>query len=106
MAGAGMRTAGRILHHFKTNVWKRETHVLIVGYQGDRPLGGRLLDGAKAVLIHSEKTAVRAEIHTFGGFRAHAGQTGLLTWCCILALCKPHVVLTHGEGRHAAFWQN
>ena len=42
MAGAGMCNAGRILHHLKANLWKPETHVVIVGYQGDGSLGRRL----------------------------------------------------------------
>jgi metallo-beta-lactamase family protein len=33
MAGAGMCTAGRILHHLKNHLWKEDTHVIIVGYQ-------------------------------------------------------------------------
>jgi metallo-beta-lactamase family protein len=42
---------------------------------------------------------VRAQIHTLGGFSAHAGQTDLLTWFSALAPARPHVVLTHGEDR-------
>ncbi len=97
MAGAGMCNAGRILHHLKQNLWKPETHVLIVGYQSHESLGRRLLEGAEMVSIHGEKVAVAAEVHTLGGFSAHAGQTDLLNWFSALAPCKPRVILTHGE---------
>jgi len=97
MAGAGMCNAGRILHHLKANLWQPETHVLIVGYQADGSLGRRLVNGEKMVSIHGEKIAVKAQVHTLGGFSAHAGQTDLLSWFGAIAPCKPRVVLTHGE---------
>jgi len=97
MAGAGMCNAGRILHHLKANLWKPETHVLIVGYQGKGSLGRMLVEGAKVVSIFGEKIAVKAQVHTLGGFSAHAGQTDLLTWFSAIAPAKPRVVLTHGE---------
>jgi metallo-beta-lactamase family protein len=97
MAGAGMCNAGRILHHLKQNLWKPDTHVLIVGYQSRESLGRRLVDGEKFVKIHGEKIAVKAQIHTLGGFSAHAGQTDLLSWFSAIAPCKPRLVLTHGE---------
>jgi metallo-beta-lactamase family protein len=97
MAGAGMCNAGRILHHLKANLWKPETHVLIVGYQSRESLGRQLVDGAKLVRIHGEQIAVKAKVHTLGGFSAHAGQTDLLAWFAAIAPSKPRVVLTHGE---------
>lgn len=97
LAGAGMCTGGRILHHLKNNLWKPETHVVIVGYQGDGSLGRQLVDGAKEVKIFGEKIAVRARVHTLGGFSAHAGQTDLLAWLGAVAPARPRVVLTHGE---------
>ena len=97
MAGAGMCNAGRILHHLKANLWKPETHVLIVGYQSRESLGRRLVDGADLVRIHGEKIAVKAQIHTLGGFSAHAGQKDLLAWFAAIAPSKPRLVLTHGE---------
>jgi metallo-beta-lactamase family protein len=99
MAGAGMCNAGRILHHLRANLWKPDTHVLIVGYQGHGSLGRRLVDGEKLVSIHGEKIAVKAKVHTLGGFSAHAGQSDLLTWFSAIAPVKPAVVLTHGEDR-------
>jgi metallo-beta-lactamase family protein len=99
MAGAGMCTAGRILHHLKENLWKPETHVLIVGYQAPNSLGRRLVEGAPQVSIHGQKIAVKAQVHTMGGFSGHAGQTDLLRWFDVVAPSKPRLVLTHGEDR-------
>jgi len=99
MAGAGMCTGGRILHHLKQNLWREGTHVLIVGYQGEGSLGRRLVDGEKLVSIFGEKIAVKATIHTLNGFSAHAGQTELLRWFDHMAKCRPRTFLTHGEAR-------
>ena len=92
-----MCNAGRILHHLKHSLWRPGTHVLIVGYQSHGSLGRRLVDGEKVVSIHGEKVAVRAEVHTLGGFSAHAGQKDLLSWLEPMTATKPNVVLTHGE---------
>jgi len=97
MAGGGMCNAGRIVHHLKQNLWKPDTHVLIVGYQSPESLGRRLVDGDKVIKIFGEKIAVKAKVHTLGGFSAHAGQKDLLAWFSAIAPCKPRVVLTHGE---------
>src|SRR5262245_724904 len=103
LAGAGMCNAGRILHHLKENLWRSESHVLIVGYQGYGSLGRRLVDGEKFVGVLGERLAVRAAVHTLNGFSAHAGQSELLEWFTGLAPSKPRVILTHGEnpGREA-----
>jgi metallo-beta-lactamase family protein len=97
LAGAGMCNAGRILHHLKENLWRSESHVLIVGYQGYGSLGRRLVEGEKFVGVLGERIAVRAAVHTLNGFSAHAGQSDLLEWFAALAPSKPRVILTHGE---------
>jgi len=97
MAGAGMCTAGRILHHLRHNLSNPGAHVLMVGYQARGSLGRRLVEGAKTVAIFGEAVVVKAQIHTLGGFSAHAGQRDLLSWFDFIAPVKPRVVLTHGE---------
>lgn len=97
MAGAGMCNAGRILDHLRHNLWNPEAHVVIAGYQGNGTLGRLLVDGAKQVTIFGERIAVKAQIHTLGGFSAHAGQTDLAAWFAPLAASRPKVLLTHGE---------
>jgi metallo-beta-lactamase family protein len=99
MAGAGMCTGGRILHHFRHNLARPGTTVLIVGYQGHGSLGRKLVDGKKVVTIFGEKIPVRASVHTFGGLSGHAGQSDLLRWLESLAPSRPQVFLTHGEER-------
>jgi metallo-beta-lactamase family protein len=99
MAGAGMCTGGRILHHFRHNLARRDTTVLFVGYQGHGSLGRMIVDGARSVTIFGEKIPVRASVHTFGGLSGHAGQTDLLRWLDSFAAPGLQVFLTHGEER-------
>lgn len=99
LAGSGMCTAGRILHHLRHNLPSPDTAVVIVGYQGYGTVGRRLVDGEREVRIFGEMIPVRARVHTLGGFSAHAGQTDLLKWFAEVAPSKPRVALTHGEDR-------
>jgi metallo-beta-lactamase family protein len=97
MAGSGMCTGGRILHHLRHNLWRPETNVVIVGFQAEGTLGRLLVEGRKKVHIFGEEIVVRAAIHTLNGFSAHAGQTELLDWLSCVAPHKPRILLTHGE---------
>jgi metallo-beta-lactamase family protein len=99
MAGAGMCTGGRILHHFRHNLALPQTTVLMVGYQAFGSIGRMLVDGKNAVNIFGEKIPVRASVHTFGGLSGHAGQTDLLRWVDSFAASRPRVFITHGEER-------
>lgn len=97
VAAGGMCEGGRIVHHLKHNVWRRDVHVVIAGYQASGTLGRRLVDGAKMVRIYGDWVAVRAKIDTLGGFSAHAGRTGLLRWASAWSGDRPRTFLTHGE---------
>ena len=80
MAGSGMCTGGRVRHHLKHNLWRRESSVAFVGYAAQGTLARQIIDGAKWVHIFGEEIPVRARIHTIGGFSAHADQAELLAW--------------------------
>jgi metallo-beta-lactamase family protein len=99
MAGAGMCTGGRILHHLKFNLPRPETSVLFVGFQSRGSLGRALVDGKKEVTIHGQRIPVRAQIHTMGGLSGHADQSDLMRWFDTLAACRPRLILTHGEDK-------
>ena len=96
IAGSGMCTGGRIRHHFKHRLWRPDTHVLIVGYQAQGTLGRLLVDGVDHIRLFGQSIAVKAQIHTLGGFSAHAGQSELLDWAAAFNT-RPQFNLVHGE---------
>ena len=95
MAGNGMMTGGRIQHHLKHHLWKPSTNLIIVSYQSPSSLGGRIVAGADTVRLMGEDVAVRAQVHTIGGFSAHADQDDLLAFLGTTG--QPRVWLVHGE---------
>lgn len=97
VAGSGMCNGGRIRHHLKYNLWRPEAHVVIVGFQARGTPGRALVDGASHLRLFGSEIAVKANIHTLGGFSAHAGQTGLLSWLDGFRHPVPRVYLVHGE---------
>jgi len=99
MAGAGMCTGGRIVHHLRQNLPIKGTEVLMVGFQSANSMGRRLVNGEKEVRIFGETIPVRATISTMGGFSAHADQKGLLEWFGAVAPSRPRLIITHGEDR-------
>lgn len=96
IAGAGMCNGGRIRHHFKHRIWQENTHVVFAGFQARGTLGRQLVDGAKWIRMFGQRYAVRATIHTLGGFSAHVGRDGLLKWARAIN-GKPAFRLVHGE---------
>lgn len=98
IAGSGMCTGGRIMHHLKHNLWRSDAHVIISGYQSPGTLGRKLVDGRDKVRIWGDQIKVRATIHTIGGLSAHADQQGLIDWYATFK-SSPPVLLVHGEKR-------
>ena len=77
LAGAGMMTGGRILHHAIRYLPDPASILLIVGWQAARSLGRRLLDHAKEVKIRGQMVSVKAEIRVIDGYSAHADELEL-----------------------------
>jgi len=96
IAGSGMCNGGRIKHHLKHNLWRRNCHVVMIGFQAAGTLGRQLVDGATHIRLWGETIRVGAEVHTVGGLSAHADQEGLLDWYRGFR-GHPPVVLVHGE---------
>ncbi|WP_019529981.1 MBL fold metallo-hydrolase RNA specificity domain-containing protein [Dasania marina] len=105
IAGSGMCNGGRIRHHFKHNIWRRNAHVIFVGFQAMGTPGRALVDGAKFFNHAGEKIAVKAAMHTIGGFSAHASQSQLLDWINHFSQPRPRLFLVHGEEKTKLIFQ-
>lgn len=97
VAASGMCDAGRIRHHLKNHLWRRNSTVLIIGYQARGTLGQFLLEGAKAVRIQGEEVKVRARIRQLDVYSGHADGSALARWVEERAPIKRGIFLTHGE---------
>ena len=104
MAGSGMCEGGRIRHHLKNNVWRKQCQVLIVGYQAKGTTGRALVDGAENIRLWGEEIRVGATIHTVGGLSAHADQDELIQWYKGFNHAPP-LYLVHGEPESQAALQ-
>lgn len=97
IAGAGMMTGGRILHHLQRYLHNKNSTLLVVGYQAQGTLGRKLLDGISPVTIYGKKIDVRARVEKIGGYSAHADRRRLVEWVATAPTPPTRIVLVHGE---------
>lgn len=97
ISASGMCDAGRIRHHLKHNLWRKECTIVFAGYQAIGTLGRSLVDGSSSVRLFGETIDVVAHIEKLEGLSGHADREGLLTW--IKAFQKPplRVFAVHGD---------
>jgi metallo-beta-lactamase family protein len=105
ISSSGMCEAGRIKHHLKHNLWRKESTILFCGYQAAGTLGRSIVDGAKKVTIFGEQIEVKASIRQLEGLSGHADQRGLIKWLEGFDLKKPrHVFVVHGDEKISQFF--
>ena len=105
ISAAGMCDAGRIRHHLKHNLWRKECAVVFVGYQAEGTLGRALLEGVPSVTLFGEEIAVHAKIVNFQGLSSHADRDHLISWIQSIQAPKPqHVFVVHGDREVAPFF--
>lgn len=103
MAGAGMSTGGRIVHHEKQYLGDPNTTVLITGFQTPGSLGRMLQDGAKQVVLFDETIQVRAKIETVRGYSGHKDSDHLLEFAGVAAQSLQQVFVAMGEMSSASY---
>ena len=97
MAGSGMCTGGRVVHHLANNIENPNNHIVIVGYQVRGTLGRRIVDKEPIVRIKGEDYDSRAKIHTLGGFSAHGDERDLRYWLRNFGKTPRKVFVCHAD---------
>lgn len=97
ISASGMCEAGRIRHHLKHNLWRKECTVVFVGYQANGTLGRMLLEGSSEVKLFGETIEVMAEIVKLEGVSGHADKSGLIKWVTSFDDRLKQVFVVHGE---------
>lgn len=98
ISASGMCEAGRIRHHLKHNLWRKESTILFVGYQAVGTLGRVLVDGeVNEIKLFGEPIKVEASIKQLVGLSGHADKEGLIRWISEFKEKPRRVFLVHGE---------
>ena len=97
ISASGMCDAGRIKHHLKHNLWRKESTILFVGYQSNGTLGRAIVEGAKHVKLFGEDIEVKAEIRVLTGISGHADKDGLYRWIASFEKKPEKVFVNHGD---------
>jgi metallo-beta-lactamase family protein len=97
IAGSGMATGGRVLHHLMHRLPDPHTTVLLPGFQAAGTRGRSLQDGARALRMFGQDVPVRARVVTLDGFSAHADRDEILRWARGFTRPPARVYVVHGE---------
>jgi metallo-beta-lactamase family protein len=101
IAGSGMVTGGRVLHHLAHYGPNARNSIVLSGFQSGGTRGASLAAGATSVKLLGEYVPIRAEVKQIEGLSAHADQAGLLGWLKALGKTPKHVYVNHGEPQAA-----
>ncbi|WP_404402768.1 MBL fold metallo-hydrolase [Idiomarina seosinensis] len=105
IAASGMCAGGRVVNYLKALLPDERTDVLFVGYQAAGTPGRDIQTyGPRGgyVIFDDERITIKAQIHTLGGYSAHADQAELLDFIASAAQPVKKVRLIHGEPKAQA----
>jgi metallo-beta-lactamase family protein len=97
IAGSGMATGGRVLHHLKALAPDPRNTILLSGFQAGGTRGAQIAEGAATVRIHGEDIPIRAEVVALENLSAHADADEILAWLRQFRRAPKHCFVVHGE---------
>ena len=80
IAGSGMSSGGRVVHHEQNYLSDKNNTLLLIGYQAVGTLGRKLEEGVKEVTINRSTMTVRAEIKMISGYSGHKDGDALVNF--------------------------
>ena len=100
IAGNGMCSSGRIVNYLKAMLGDERHDVLFVGYQAEGTPGRQIQRfGPRSgyVEFDGQRYDIRAQVHTIGGYSAHADQKGLVSFITGMRKWPSEVRVVHGD---------
>jgi metallo-beta-lactamase family protein len=97
IAGSGMATGGRVVHHLKQFAPDPRNAIVLAGFQAGGTRGAALLAGARSLRIHGEDVPVNAEVVALSNLSAHADYSEILDWLGGFDAAPRQTFITHGE---------
>lgn len=100
IAGNGMCSSGRIVNYLKVMLGDARHDVLFVGYQAEGTPGRQIQRfGPRSgyVEFDGQRYDIRAQVHTIGGYSAHADQLGLVRFVTRMSAWPNEIRLVHGD---------
>jgi metallo-beta-lactamase family protein len=97
LAGSGMATGGRVVHHLKAFAPDPRNTILFSGFQAGGTRGAAMLQGAGQVKIHGQYVPIRAEVALVDNMSAHADANEIMIWLKQFKTAPRRTFITHGE---------
>ena len=103
MAGSGMSSGGRILHHEAQFLKDPKNTILFTGYQAVGTLGRLIRDGAPSVEIQGQNIPIRAKVETIDGYSSHKDMDHLVEFVSKSQDSLRKVFVAMGETKSSLF---
>lgn len=103
IAGSGMSSGGRIVHHEKHYLPGPNNTILLTGYQSVSTIGRLIQEGVKKIRIGGEEVDVRAHVTTIFGYSGHKDADALLAFVEDTQDTIKKVFVVMGEPKSAMF---
>jgi metallo-beta-lactamase family protein len=97
IAGSGMATGGRIVHHIKSYGPDRRNTILLTGYQAAGTRGARLQKGATELKMFGIYVPIEAEVAQLHNLSAHADGDEILDWLRTFPRAPRQTWINHGS---------
>ncbi|MCE9549278.1 MBL fold metallo-hydrolase [Candidatus Nomurabacteria bacterium] len=103
IAGSGMSSGGRVVHHERQYLPDPNNTILLTGYQAAGSPGRLIQEGIKTVRISGEYVTVRAHVVTIYGYSGHKDSDGLLNFVSDSQETLKKVFVVMGEPKSSLF---
>jgi len=97
LAGSGMATGGRVVHHLASYGTDPRCTILLSGFQAAGTRGAALASGQRELRMHGKVITIRASVAQIHGLSAHADAKELMTWLSGFGTAPRRVFVVHGE---------